>query len=55
MPAPRGTNAFRMQDGARASLPELMDMDVSSALEFCAGMKAVSQKLEVLKRSGSGI
>ena len=41
-------------NGARASLPELMDMDVSSALEFCIGMKAVSQKLEVLKTLGLG-
>ena len=41
-------------NGARASLPELMDMDVSSALEFCAGMKTVSQKLEVLKTLGLG-
>jgi len=29
-------------------------MDVSSALEFCAGMKTVSQKLEVLKTLGLG-
>ena len=43
-----------MQTGRAASLPELMDMDVSSALEFCAGMKAVSQKLEVLKTLGLG-
>ena len=36
------------------SLPELMDMDVSSALEFCQEMKTVSPKLEVLQSLGLG-
>ena len=36
------------------SLPELMDMDVSSALEFCQEMKTVFPKLEVLQSLGLG-
>ena len=41
-------------DGQTASLPELMDMDVNSAIDFCKGMKAVSQKLHILKQLGLG-
>ena len=41
-------------DGQTASLPELMDMDVNSAVNFCKGMKAVSQKLHILKQLGLG-
>ena len=40
--------------GQAVSLPELMDMDVNSALNFCKEMKSVSQKLSVLKRLGLG-
>ena len=40
--------------GERASLPELMDMDVSSAMGFCRDMKTVSQRLSVLKQLGLG-
>ena len=40
--------------GASASLPELMDMDVSDALEFCRERKAVSQRLAILKQLGLG-
>ena len=40
--------------GRAVSLPELMDMDVNSALDFCKEMKSVSQKLSVLKRLGLG-
>ena len=40
--------------GQAVSLPELMDMDVNSALGFCKEMKSVSQKLSVLKRLGLG-
>ena len=36
------------------SLPELMDMDVNSALEFCGGMKTVSQRLQTLQQLGLG-
>ena len=40
--------------GRAVSLPELMDMDVNSALDFCKEMKSVGQKLSVLKRLGLG-
>lgn len=36
------------------SLPQLMEMDVNTALEACSGMKSVQQKLEVLKTLGLG-
>ena len=40
--------------GQTASLPELMDMDVNSAISFCDGMKVVSQRLHILKQLGLG-
>ena len=40
--------------GQAFSLPELMDMDVNSALGFCKDMKAVNQKLNTLKQLGLG-
>ena len=40
--------------GAGVSLPELMDMDVNSAIEFCRDMKTVSQRLNILKQLGLG-
>ncbi len=40
--------------GSSCSLPELMDMDVNSALEFCSEMKSVSQKLKILRQLGLG-
>ena len=40
--------------GASASLPELMDMDVNSAIEFCRDMKPVSQRLNILRQLGLG-
>ena len=40
--------------GQSASLPELMRMDVSSALDFCADRKTVCQKLDVLRQLGLG-
>ena len=36
------------------SLPELMSMDVNTALTVCKGMKTVCQRLEVLKELGLG-
>ena len=36
------------------SLPELMDMDIQSALDFCADMKTVAPRLAVLKELGLG-
>ena len=40
--------------GDSVSLPELMDMDVNCALEFCKDMKNVSQKLSILQKLGLG-
>ena len=40
--------------GESASLPELMAMDVNTALEFCKNMKGISQKLNVLRQLGLG-
>ena len=40
--------------GESASLPELMDMDINTAVEFCKDMKTVSQKLNTLKQLGLG-
>lgn len=40
--------------GGSASLPELMAMDVNTALEFCKNMKGISQKLKVLRQLGLG-
>ncbi len=45
---------LRNRSGRAASLPELMDMDVHSAVAFCDSMKAVRQKLEVLAQLGLG-
>ncbi len=41
-------------DGISRSLPELMDMDVKSALEFCADMRSVSPRLKILDELGLG-
>lgn len=40
--------------GESASLPELMAMNVDTAIEFCKDMKSVYRKLEVLKTLGLG-
>ena len=40
--------------GKSASLPELMAMNVDTAIEFCKDMKSVCRKLEVLKTLGLG-
>ena len=42
------------KNGASVSLPELMDMDVNTAIDFCKDMKSVSQKLGILKQLGLG-
>lgn len=42
------------ETGESASLPELMAMDVNTALEFCKNMKGISQKLNVLRQLGLG-
>ena len=40
--------------GVSVSLPELMDMDVNSAIDFCKDMKTVSPKLCILRQLGLG-
>ena len=52
----RGAYGVRLTNKAKesASLPELMDMDVNSAIEFCKDMKTVSQRLKILKQLGLG-
>ena len=45
---------FTNQRGVSVSLPELMAMDVNTAIDFCKDMKSVSQKLGVLKQLGLG-
>ena len=52
----RSAYAVKLTDksGEQASLPELMDMDVNSAIEFCSEMKSVSQRLRVLQQLGLG-
>ena len=42
------------KEGQTASLPELMDMDVNSAIDFCQDRKTVRQKLEILRQLGLG-
>ena len=42
------------KNGASVSLPELMDMDVNTAIDFCKDMKSVSQKLGILQQLGLG-
>ena len=41
-------------DGVCRSLPELMDMDVRSAHDFCKDKKSVYQKLRILQQLGLG-
>ena len=40
--------------GKSCSLPELMAMDINTALKFCADMKTVAPRLEVLQLLGLG-
>lgn len=41
-------------NGQNCSLPDLMDMDISTALTACANLKTVRQRLQVLKDLGLG-
>ena len=41
-------------NGQNCSLPDLMDMDISTALTACADFKTVRQRLQVLKNLGLG-
>ena len=40
--------------GEERSLPELMDMDVNTAFDFCRDMKTVKPRLEILRDLGLG-
>ena len=44
----------RNKMGEERSLPELMDMDINTAIDFCGDMKNVAPKLSVLKSLGLG-
>ncbi|MDO4857333.1 MAG: excinuclease ABC subunit UvrA [Thermoguttaceae bacterium] len=45
---------YESKTGLKFSLPELMEMDVNHALEACADMKIVHQRLKVLHDLGLG-
>lgn len=45
---------YETKQGAKYSLPQLMDMDVNTALEVAADWKIVCQRLQVLKNLGLG-
>ena len=40
--------------GVHMSLPELMELDVNSAIDFCRDWKVIRQKLSILKQLGLG-
>lgn len=45
---------YQAANGQNCSLPDLMDMDISTALTACADLKTVRQRLQVLKDLGLG-
>ena len=45
---------YRNRSGEEHSLPELMDMDVNSALDFCREINTVRPRLEILRDLGLG-
>ena len=45
---------YKNKSGEECSLPDLMDMDVGTALEFCREMKTVRPRLEILRDLGLG-
>ena len=49
-----GEVRIRTAEGGYYSLPDLMAMDISTALLACSGMKLVSQRLQVLQELGLG-
>ena len=49
-----GEVKFTNKAGQQASLPELMDMDVGSALDFCRDRTTVAQRLRILQQLGLG-
>ena len=52
----KGTNQihYENREGERYCLPQLMEMDVNTALQACKGLKPVQQRLEVLQNLGLG-
>ncbi len=48
------TIRYTNKRGEIRSLPELMDMDINTALEFCRDMGAVRPRLEILRDLGLG-
>lgn len=48
------TVRIQAQTGKLYSLPELMAMDINTALPICAEMKTVQQRLQILKSLGLG-
>ncbi len=49
-----GRVRLKTRSGAEFSLPELMDMDIHTALDACVGWKVVHQRLQVLEDLGLG-
>ncbi|HAN42610.1 MAG TPA: excinuclease ABC subunit A, partial [Sphaerochaeta sp.] len=49
-----GLVRIKNKAGKEFSLPDLMDMDINTAIEACKDMKLVKQRLEVLQRLGLG-
>ncbi len=49
-----GTIRITNSRGASMTLPELMSLDVDSALEFCQDMKKVKERLSILSELGLG-
>ncbi len=45
---------LKNKSGEEKSLPELMDLDVASALDFCGAMDTVRPRLETLRELGLG-
>lgn len=45
---------YTNKEGQARSLPELMDMDINTAITFCKDMKNVAPKLQVLQNLGLG-
>ena len=45
---------YTAANGKKCSLPDLMDMDINTALTACADLKTVRQRLQVLKDLGLG-
>ena len=49
-----GTVRLAGKNGESRTMPDLMDMDIHSALEFCKGMKLVHERLKTLDDLGLG-